>query len=265
MRSDFRFKPLTIFHPHTQSLVVQSCATHCCSRIHNLSVKIGSRILLDDVTLHLHCGELIGVVGPNGAGKSTLLRALIGEIPYTGKVEFLDTTGAIHPSPKLGYVPQNPRFEASLPLTVLDLFTATLSKRPLWLGKNARVRKRVEELLCTVQAETLIDQKIGTLSGGELQRVLLALALEPRPNLLLLDEPVSGMDANGRRMFYHLVDKVRKTFDLAVLFVSHDFGELQEFANRMVLLDGRIICEGKPSEVFSNPLFVERFGSEMIT
>jgi len=66
-------------------------------------------------------------------------------------------------------------------------------------------------------------------------------------------------------MFYHLVDKVRKTFDLAVLFVSHDFGELQEFANRMVLLDGRIICEGKPSEVFSNPLFIERFGSEMLT
>ena len=241
---------------------MQACATHCCSRIDNLGVRIGKKILLEGVTLHMHCGELIAIVGPNGAGKSTLLRALIGEIPYTGKVEFLDAQGTVHSSPKLGYVPQNPRFEASLPLTVLDLFTATLSRFPLWLSNNAVMRARVENLLKTVQAETLIDRKVGALSGGELQRVLLALALEPRPNLLLLDEPVSGMDANGRRMFYHLVDNVRKQFDLAVLLVSHDFSELREFANRMVLLDGRMLCAGKPSEVFANPLFIERFGSE---
>lgn len=242
----------------------QTCATHCCSRIDGLAVTAGGRNLLSNISLHLHCGELTAIVGPNGGGKSTLLRALIGEIPHAGKVEFLDAKGAIHPTPRLGYVPQNPRFELGMPITVLDLFASALSRFPVWLGVRASVRMKTLELLSTVQAEGLIDRKVGALSGGELQRVLLALALEPKPNLLLLDEPVSGMDANGRRLFYQAVDRVRNTHDLSILLVSHDFGELAQVANRMVLLQETVLCTGTPAQVFAHDKFREIFGGEFV-
>ncbi len=252
-----------IFHPVISGrLVGQACATHCCSRLDHIGVQAGGRDLIRDVSLHLHCGELIAIVGPNGGGKSTLLRALIGEIPYSGKIEFLDAQGKVYLSPRLGYVPQNPRFDPGMPVTVLDLFAATLSKFPVWLGNRRPLRQRTLEVLAAVDADFLVDRRVGELSGGELQRVLLALALEPKPNLLLLDEPVSGVDANGRRLFYQVVDRVRKTFDLAILLVSHDFRELTQVADRMVLLNGSIQCVGKPREVFSHERFVELFGRD---
>ena len=252
-----------VFHPLQAGYALgKVCATFCCSRIEGLRVSMRGKELLSGVDLHLHCGELTAIVGPNGAGKSTLLRALIGEIPYGGKVEFLDARGSLHKRPQLGYVPQNPRFDPGAPITVLDLFAATLSRFPVWLGVRAEMRQRVLQLLKLVEADGLIDRKVGVLSGGELQRVLLALALEPRPNLLLLDEPVSGMDVNGRRLFYQVVDRVRHTFDLSVLVVSHDFGELARVADRMVLLQGKVLANGTPREVFAHPSFQDLFGAE---
>lgn len=250
-----------VFHPVRPGIQAkQVCATHCCTRIDNLTVSAGGRLLLSEVSLHLHCGELLAVVGPNGGGKSTLLRALIGEIPFQGRIDFLDAQGGVHRAPRFGYVPQNPRFEVGLPVTVLDLFSAALTRFPTWLGVPQSVRIRTRHLLAQVAAENLLDRRVGALSGGELQRVLLALALEPKPNLLLLDEPVSGMDANGRRLFYQVLDQVRQTHDLSVILVSHDFGELAQFADRMALLQGSVLCSGKPEQVFAHSRFRELFG-----
>jgi zinc transport system ATP-binding protein len=193
-----------------------------------------------------------------------LLKALIGEIPYSGNVEFLDAQGAIHAKPRIGYVPQSPRFEKGFPITVLDLFAASLSKYPVWLGVRASMRQRVGLLLKRVEAEHLLDRKVGALSGGELQRVLLALALEPKPNLLFLDEPVSGMDANGRRLFFEVVDRLRRTMDLSVILVTHDFQEIASVADRMVLLNGAVLCSGKPQDIFAHPSFQEIFGGGVL-
>lgn len=211
--------------------------------------------------MHLHCGEITAIIGPNGAGKSTLLRALTGEMSCSGHMEFLDASGHLYAKPSLGYVPQSPHFELGMPMTVLDLFAATLSRFPVWLGTRMALKRRVSELLSQVGAEDLLHRSLGALSGGELQRILLALALEPCPNLLLLDEPSSGMDANGRRMFYQIVDQVRKQHDLAILLVSHDFGELLNLADRVVLLHQKILLDGKPADVFAHPLFQEIFGT----
>lgn len=250
-----------VFHPVKPGVLVKpGCATHCCTHIDNLSVQIGGRVLLSEVSLHLHCGELLAVVGPNGGGKSTLLKAFIGEIPHKGRIDFLDAQGGVHHAPRFGYVPQNPRFDSGMPVTVLDLFAASLTRFPTWLGVTQAVRNRTKELLSQVAADSLLDRRVGALSGGELQRVLLALALEPKPNLLLLDEPVSGMDLNGKKLFYNVLDQVRRTHDFSVIMVSHDFSDLSRVADRVVLVNQTILCSGKPSQVFTHPKFQELFG-----
>jgi len=242
-----------------------ACSTHCCSRIDGLHVEVHGKVLLEKVDLHLHCGELVAVIGPNGGGKSTLLRALVGVIPSQGKVEFLDSRGLRHPSPRIGYVPQNPRFEAGVPMTVLDLFAVSLTQFPVWCGIRKSLREKARTALARVEADHLLNRRLDVLSGGELQRVLLALALEPKPNLLLLDEPVSGMDANGRRLFYQILDRLRNSLDLAILLVSHDFAEVAARADRVILVQGKVLCAGKASEVFAHPSFRELFGMEVGT
>ncbi len=232
---------------------------HCCSRMDGITVRMQGQTIVDDVSLHMHCGEILGIVGPNGGGKSTLLKALTGELPHQGKIEFMSANGALLPAPRIGYVPQSLRFEAGMPMTVLDLFASTLSNRPLWLGVAEKIRLRTLQLLNEVEAQELIDKKVSVLSGGELQRVLLALALEPMPNLLLLDEPISGMDANGRHRFYGLVDRIRKVHDLSVILVSHDFGEIAHFADRLMLLNVRALAIGTPQVVMSSVEFRSLF------
>lgn len=236
---------------------------HCCSRIDALRIQAGGKVLVDGVSLHLHCGEVLGIIGPNGGGKSTLLRALAGELEFSGQIEFLAPDGSKLARPQIGYVPQSLRFGADSPLTVLELFAITLSHRPLWLGISKSLAETAKQRLQEVEALDLLNRRLGVLSGGELQRVLLALALEPLPNLLLLDEPISGMDANGRTRFYQLVDRIRRTHDLAVLMVSHDFAEMSRFADRLLLLDQTPLAIGTPKQVFASSAFQSRFGLEI--
>lgn len=225
-----------------------------------VGVRYGSTSVLEDVNLHLHCGELTAVIGENGAGKTTLLRCLLGEIPHEGEVHFLDASCRRPDSPVIGYVPQHSSFDRDAPASVLDLFAAALSRRPVCLGVPRAVRREAAEGLRRTGAEGLIDRRIGTLSGGELQRVLLGLALTPVPNILVLDEPVSGVDHGGRGQFYGLLSRLRHEYDLAVLLVSHDLAGLARFADRLVFLDRRILCEGSPDEVLRDSRVREAFG-----
>jgi len=148
---------------------------------------------------------------------------------------------------------------------VLDLFAASLSKRPACLGVPRAVVGQAREGLARTGAEHLLRRQLGTLSGGELQRVLLGLALTPVPNILVLDEPMSGVDHSGREKFYELISKLRREYDLAVLLVSHDLATLARFADRMVFLDRRIVCEGTPSEVLHDPRVREAFSLESLS
>ena len=171
----------------------RDCGQSCCLRVEKLSVKIGNDEILKNAELHVHCGELAALIGPNGAGKSTLLKAILGQRDYTGVIAF-SQPGQRSKKPRIGYVPQSPSFDPSEPISVADLFACCMSRRPAFLGLSKSMRQTVKTCLQRVHGEDLIDKRVGTLSGGELQRVLLALALEPIPNILILDEPLSGVD-----------------------------------------------------------------------
>src|SRR5262249_55617132 len=142
----------------------------------------------------------------NGSGKTTLLRALVREVPYTGELRFHCGHDHSRPSPQhVGYVPQRLRVENNLPLTVYDLFGLALQRRPLFFGVSRWVRRQAEGLLARVGMAHLLHAPVQGLSGGEMQRVLLALALEPDPELLLLDEPATGIDFREKQKFYDLI------------------------------------------------------------
>jgi len=128
------------------------------------------------------------------------------------------------------------------------------------LLSTKNIRNKVKESLSKVKAEHLINRRIGALSGGELQRVLLALALDPIPDLLLLDEPVSGIDQNGLEVFYDTVSELRKEYDLSIILVSHDLDLVEKYADRVILLNGTVLCCGSPNEVFNNQITSKIFG-----
>ena len=234
------------------------CNHTCCLKIQNLSVRYGAEEALSGVNLHMHCGQIVALIGPNGAGKSTLIHAILGQQAYTGSITFHGPDGR-EQKLRIGYVPQSPNFAKGDPISVLDLFCCCIGKRPAFLRPRAAMREKVLQCLSNVDAESLIDRRVGALSGGELQRVLLALALEPMPNMLFLDEPLSGVDVEGMALLMDMLDGIRKKFDLSILMTTHDFSMLEKYADRVVLLRERVLCEGTPEQVLSSDAFAEVF------
>jgi zinc transport system ATP-binding protein len=224
---------------------------HCCIRIENLSVRLGKQLILDDVNLHVNCREILAIVGPNGAGKSTLLKAMLGVVPYSGRIVW-QIRGEKQPLARIGYVPQTLDFDREAPVSVSDFLASAISRRPVWLGISSRDRGLIEGHLRAVSAEHLVDKRIGDLSGGELQRVLLSMALTSDPDILLLDEPVSGVDAAGIDLFLSIVAHLRDTLDVAILIVTHDLLGVAAHANRVLLLNRRVIAAGLPEEILGS-------------
>lgn len=236
-----------------------SCSDSCCLKIQNLSVKYGADQILKDVSLHIHCGEMIALIGPNGAGKSTLLKAILGEREHEGVISF-SSPGLRHKrAPRIGYVPQSPAFDPGDPLTVADLFACCQSKRPAFLGVSTANREQVMKCLDRVHGTDLMDKRVGTLSGGELQRVLLALALEPLPNILILDEPLSGVDVEGMQILMDMLDELRQVYDLSILMTTHDFDMLPMYADQVVLIDRAVVRQGPPRDVLDSEEFRKVF------
>ena len=230
------------------------CHDSCCLKVQNVSVKIGGDKILKNVNIHVHCGQMVALIGPNGAGKSTLLKALLGEREFDGNIIF-SVPGSRRAKARIGYVPQSPNFDPGDPVSVSDLFACCLSRRPAFLGASKSDRELILECLQRVHGEDLIDKRVGTLSGGELQRVLLALALEPMPNILILDEPLSGVDIEGQTGLMDMLDEIRRDFDLSILMTTHDFSMLPRYADRVVLIDHEVKCQGTPEEVLASPEF----------
>lgn len=240
----------------------------CCTRIEGFGVTAGRTVILKDVNLHIHCGELTAIIGPNGAGKSTLLKSILGEVRHSGEMSFISCKsgkGRRNGKPVIGYVPQQLDFDKGSPVSVLDLFAACRSKRPVWLGKPQSLRDQLFELLDRVNAEHIADRKLGELSGGELQRIMLALALDPVPDILLLDEPVSGVDRKGMELFYNTVSTLRNEYDLSIILISHDLPLVARYADRVVLMNKTILKSGTPGEVFGSEEIKELFGEIEMT
>ena len=235
-----------------------NCGHSCCLRIQNLGVKIGTNTILENINLHVHCGELIALIGPNGAGKSTFLKAILGQQDHSGVISF-SVPGQRNRHVKIGYVPQSPAFDPADPISVADLFVCCMSKRPAFFGTGKALRNKILECLERVHSEELIDRMVGTLSGGELQRVLLALALEPLPNILILDEPLSGVDVEGMALLMDMLDELRHEYDLSILMTTHDFGMLEQYADQVILMNHGISCQGSAAEVLNSDAFAQAF------
>ena len=235
----------------------------CRIELDHVGVTAGADVLLQDVSFHIHCGQLTALVGPNGAGKTTLVQAILGQRPHSGRIRHVDADGHNFPAPRIGYVPQQLPFDREMPLTVCDLMASSLSRRPVWTGVGKATREQIHAALDETQAAKLIDRRLGALSGGELQRVLLAMALTPVPDLLVLDEPVSGVDQNGLSLFLQTVSALRETHHMAILMVSHDWELVRRYADWVVLVQQKLLKQGTPNEVFSSPEFEKIFRGEI--
>ena len=244
---------------HPQLTGPDSTCKLCRIEVDKLTVSFGAQTPLKDVSLHIHCGELTALIGTNGAGKTTLLRALLGQIEYKGTVRHLTSDGRPAADLRTGYVPQQLEFDRSTPATVMDFMAGALSRRAVFLGVTKKTREKVMAALARTHCEMLADRALGALSGGELQRVLLALALTPQPDLLILDEPVSGVDSNGLEAFYQTVDELKRKNHMAILLVSHDLDVVERYADNVVLMQGTVVKQGAPAVVFDSPEFEQVF------
>ena len=245
-------------HKHDDLPAGAGCSRACCLRAEGLGVTAGDQVILHDVDFHLHCGEITALIGPNGAGKSTLFKTILGQLPHTGSIDF-QQAGGRHTRPLIGYVPQSPSFDRGDPVSALDLFAAAISAWPVFLPAPKSLRERVRQCLSRVHGEGLMYKRVGALSGGELQRVLLAMALEPIPHILILDEPLSGVDIEGERQLLDMLDEVRTQYDLSILLSTHDFATLEEYADKVILLQSTVLAAGTPREVLTSRAFQDVF------
>lgn len=215
-------------------------------RIEQGCVSFSGQPALEDVSLELHQGEIITLVGPNGSGKTTLVRVLLGLLPLdSGKVWRA-------PGLRIGYMPQKLAVHATLPLTV---------KRFLQLvpgAKTADIHSALEE----TGALKVLNSPLQRISGGELQRVLLARALLRKPQLLVLDEPVQGVDVNGQLELYNLIGRLRDRYGCGVLMVSHDLHLVMRATDRVLCLNRHLCCSGQPEQVSNHPAFIALFGTQ---
>lgn len=209
-----------------------------------ITVQLAGRTVLERVSLHLRRGEIVTVIGPNGAGKSTLVKVALGLVkPLSGTVRSL-------PGLRIGYMPQRLHVEPSLPLTVT---------RFLQLG-GAR-REAITRALAEVDMEKFGSNALQALSGGELQRVLLARALLREPDLLVLDEPVQGVDVAGQTAMYELIADLRLRHHCGVLMVSHDLHWVMAKTDSVVCLNHHVCCQGHPEQVGNDPAYMALFGT----
>ncbi len=228
--------------------------------IENLRVRAGNTTIIEDLSLDIACGKLTVIIGKNGAGKSTLIKTILGEIPHEGTIEFRDLKDNTIGNLKIGYVPQQLNIEKNAPVSVYDLVAGYTSRVPVFLRKSKKLYEMIKERLALFDGADLIDKQLGDLSGGELQRVLLTIACTPVPNLLILDEPVSGIDFNGRKLFYKIINELKLQYDMSIILVSHDLDLTKEYADSVVLIDKTVLKEGTPREVMASAEFKQVFG-----
>lgn len=224
-------------------------------------MTFGSTTVLEEVTATVVGGGCTAVVGPNGAGKTTLILALLGEVPYSGRIDVVGREPGREV--RIGYVPQRLAFDRGMPLTVAEFMAMGLQRRPLWLGLAKRQSALARQYLDMVNAGHLAGRRLGALSGGEFQRVLLALALSREPELLVLDEPAAGVDFQGEHLFCELLDKLRRERGFTQLMVSHDLATVTHHATHVICLNRRVAAEGPPTVALTGENLTAIYGIHM--
>ncbi|MFA4999630.1 MAG: metal ABC transporter ATP-binding protein [Parcubacteria group bacterium] len=218
--------------------------------IKNLSVSFGDKRILENISLSVNMGEVVAIIGPNGSGKTTLLKAILGLVPYTGKI--------ILPAKRshdknIGYVPQRFQFDPKFPITVSELIGMSFPS-----PKKKEKRFIMEE----VGVAYLSRRMLGVLSGGELQKVLIARSAIKKPKLWLLDEATTGIDAAHASEFFTLVEKMKNKWKSGIVIISHEMDVVHRLANRVIGLNRAIVFEGKPEKTLSPSSFRALYGEE---
>jgi zinc transport system ATP-binding protein len=200
-------------------------------RVKDLNVKLDGEEVLIDLSFNVDEGEVLAILGPNGAGKTTLLKALLGIVPYEGVVEWREGV-------KVGYVPQRLPFIKDVPLSVKEFFRL----------ENASENEAREILKSIGLGEEILGKKVGDLSSGQFQRILIGWALASDPNVLLFDEPLAGIDIGGQESVYGLLERLKVKKNLTILFVTHELSVVYRLADRVLCLNKRMLCSGAPRE-----------------
>ncbi|WPD23812.1 MAG: metal ABC transporter ATP-binding protein [Candidatus Electrothrix scaldis] len=218
---------------------MSSSEGHNLLEIDDLSVSLRGNRILDNISLRVKKGHIHALTGPNGAGKTTLMRSVMGGMPHKGTIRFL-----FRESSRVGYVPQFLEFDHSVPITVFDFLFLMMKKMPVFLGSRKAMRDKIEDLLKATDCSHLIDRCVGQLSGGEFRRVLLAQALSPKPELLLLDEPASNIDEVGIRHFEEMLITLRDEQGITILMVCHSMDMISRICDAVTAVNRTIFYDG---------------------
>jgi zinc transport system ATP-binding protein len=214
--------------------------------VQDISLQFDQRLILQNISLRIAEGQIVTLIGPNGAGKTSLVKIVLGLIsPSSGSVERKKGI-------RIGYMPQRLQIDQSMPVTVGKFLN---------LAANAR-HSAIDRALEEVGAAALISNQLHSLSGGELQRVLLARALIQAPQLLVLDEPAQGVDVNGQAELYRLITDIRDRHDCGILLVSHDLHLVMSATDEVICLNQHVCCHGHPEQVSNDPAYLELFGKK---
>ena len=223
--------------------------------VENLDVSFDGQNVLENINFNLDKGDVLAVIGPNGAGKSVLFRALLDLIPYSGKISW-------QAGLKIGYVPQKLAIERDLPITVVE-----------FLGLKSPIKENMLQALSSVGINTgpeqehhlehhILNRRMGLLSGGELQRVLIAWSLVDNPDILLFDEPTAGIDIGGEETIYNLLHELQDKRNLTIILISHDLNVVYRYANSVICLNKQQVCFGEPHSVLNPDELSSLYGGE---
>jgi len=210
--------------------------------VKNLSVIIDSEEIIHDISFEVKKGEALAIIGPNGAGKTVLFRALLGLLPYTGQVNFKKEI-------KIGYVPQKFEIDKLIPIKVKEFFL--LKADNFWLLPKSFLNNLIHELKAVGLEKDILHKQMGDLSGGELQRILIAFALIRHPDILLFDEPTAGIDIGFEETIYTLLHKLQKERGTTLLLISHDLNVVYRYADKVICLNKEMVCHGRPKDVLN--------------
>lgn len=229
--------------------------------IENLSVTLGNQKIIDDVSAEIPAGKLTAVIGPNGAGKTTLLKCILGLVHYSGTISIDGEDIANQERSSIGYIPQSMELDRGLPLKVIEFLSLGERRKPVIFGIDRGRRETFEHFLSMVNSTPLMEKRVNELSGGELQRVLLAKSLCGNPEILLLDEPASGIDVGGEKLFCDILEDIQRETGKTVVLVSHDLTVVTSHADFVLCLNKRLKCSGSPVEVMTTDNLFDLFGT----
>lgn len=224
-------------------------------KIENLNVQFNNHKILNGLNFNVNKGDVLAIVGPNGAGKSILFRALLGLIPYSGKITWA-------PNTKVSYVPQKFNIETDIPLSVEEFLKFKTKNNETMLNVLKEVGLSDSQHDDFHLKEHILKQRLGWLSGGQIQRVLIAWAMLDGPNVLLFDEPTTGIDIGGEETIYSLFKKLNAEHKMTILLISHELNIVYKYASSVICLNKEMVCYGAPDEVLDPISLAKLYGGE---